>query len=59
VISIIAEFVVDIEEDQQTGSEAGGQSENVDQGEGFLPEQPARGNFQVFSCHGGFIGVMF
>ena len=49
--TVIAELAPDKQDDQQTYSHAGGQPQNIDQGEGLPLEQASNSDFQVVPEH--------
>src|SRR5579863_400430 len=60
MIGIIAEFVPDVQVDEQAGCETDRKAENIDQRDRLLPQETAGSYFQVVSRHvsGNWLGFL-
>ena len=57
MIGIIAEFVPDVQVDEQAGCETDRQAEDIDQRDRLLPQKTAGSYFQVVGRHVSGIGL--
>jgi len=53
VVTVVTEFIGDVQDDEETYGEAGSEADDVEGGEAFGSAEVAKGYFEIVAKHGG------